>query len=77
MKITPILSRFQKIRNWTNQLSKSYGIGQKLNSAPLIIVDSKTETRHRSHDTWLWLSVTIYKLLYQGMGGGGKPNFDC
>ena len=35
MKITPILSRFQKIRNWTNQQSKSYGIGQKINSAPL------------------------------------------
>jgi hypothetical protein len=35
MKITPILSRFQKIRNWTNQQSKSCGIGQKKNSAPL------------------------------------------
>jgi hypothetical protein len=27
--------RFSKIRNWTNQQSKSYGIGQKKNSAPL------------------------------------------
>jgi hypothetical protein len=35
MKITPILSHLQKIRNWTNQQSKSYGIGQKKNSAPL------------------------------------------
>jgi hypothetical protein len=37
MKIMPILSRFQKVRNWTNQQSKSYGIGQKTNSAPLLL----------------------------------------
>jgi hypothetical protein len=35
MKITPIFSRFQRIRNWTNQQSKSYGIGQQKNAAPL------------------------------------------
>jgi hypothetical protein len=33
MKIMPILSRFQKIRNWKNQQSKSYDIGQQQNSA--------------------------------------------
>ena len=38
MKITPILSRFQKIRNWTNQQSKSYGIGQKKILHPCSVV---------------------------------------
>jgi hypothetical protein len=40
MQITPILSRFQKIRNWTNQQSKSYSIGQKNISAPLLTIQS-------------------------------------
>ena len=58
MKITPILSRFQKIRNWTNQQSKSYGIGQTRNSAPLCITQTVSKSKSCSHSLFLTVGHT-------------------